>query len=100
MVFVGLRWQLQAELAGAGEALREAPVIDIHDFAHLEVHLVEDVVLDGWAVAAPEAREEYALLAVRPLYRVDEFLSFSRVYLNFGIGAPVDIACEAPAIHP
>ena len=100
LVLLGLLGHFQAELVRPREALVEAPVVQLYDLPHLQIHLVVYPVLDVRAVAAPAAREKYALLAVAALNCVKELLGLPRQDLNFGIRAAENVARQAPALHP
>ena len=100
VVFIGFGRHLEAELAGAGEALGEEAVVDVVDLAHLEVDLVVDVVLDDGAVTTTEKRAHYALLARGALHCVDHILCLARVDFYFGIGTAEYVARAEPALHP
>ena len=71
MILIGLARKLYAELISTRKAFLEASIVYIIYLANFEIQVIEDMVLNQGAVAAPETREKYAFLTVRALDSVE-----------------------------
>ena len=79
-------------------ALQENTVVYVNDSANFELQVIEDVILNGWTIAASETRTKYALLTVITLYSVKQLIVFPH-NLDLRISTAVVCTSHEPTAH-